>query len=384
MYGSRSREGLRQAVRRREQSATNARGHVERAYATMHTKRKMVPQMREELARLEARMKECRGPASLRAYQEMKAESARIVSAIDEIEKGLEARGFFERALPLLQTGAAEHQLTDTNIDQKREALAMSMFHPEKAVPVFIQTDMCTACGRGLTVRAEESMSVCPSCHSIQRVVQLATDHVDVDYMAQDTHANHTRSTHTGGVDASHADDSFANPTLYQKFLMQFNAKVPSPPDAVKDVILRELSKVHIHHGTKAQSTPINLILRKQNLKEWAWMSTRIAFELKRKAHEPQPTMSDDLIDRLRRRFECLLDALKRSNCRHRKKVFNFKFITKVFLAMEGEHALAELFENHKTRTVLRRENKRVGEGSQILEKEMNENGFSWKFFRSL
>ena len=113
-------------------------------------------------------------------------------------------------------------------------------------------------------------------------------------------------------------------------------------------------------------------------------MSERIGMILKKKEHEPDAVFSEELISRLVERFSKLLDALKKSRCRNRQKVFNFKFITKVFLIMEGEYALSELFQNHKTRTVLRREDFRLKEGCTILEKEMNENGFSWKFIRSL
>lgn len=389
MWGARARENIRQAVRRRERSAANANEHVKRAFATMCTKRKMVPQIHEELEQVQKRMKLCRGPSSIREFLNLKAEAERLQKSIDEIESGVEAQGFFERARPLLlqADNEPEHTLVDVNMEQKREALAMSLFHAEKAVPVYVQKDRCTACNQNLVIRSEESLLVCPNpaCKNTFNLVQLSTDHIDTDQLGQDSNANHTRSTCTGGIDGqTHSDDGFANPALYKKFLMQFSPKVADPPDEVLEIIARELSKVHIHHGTKVQPTPIGNILRKQNLKEWVWMSMRISILLKKKVHEPMPAFTDALIDRMIRRFENLLDALKRSKCRNRKKVFNFKFITKVFLVMDGDYALSELFENHKTRAVLRRENKRVGEGCQILESEMQENGFTWKFFRSL
>jgi hypothetical protein len=382
MYGSRSREVMRQAVRRSERSSANAVEHAKRSYAGMCTKRKLIPQMQEKLESLRKRMKTCKGPSQIHMYLGLKEQTELIGAEIKEIQSGREARAFFERARPLM---VQEHKVDDVNMAQKREALAMSLFHPEKAVPVFVQTDRCTHCHHDLRIRSDESLTVCPGCRRTCRFLQLSTDHVDVDYVAQDTHANHTRSTCTGNVDnMSNSDNPYPKPPLFLKFLMQFFEDIPDPPSKVIETILHELSKVHIHHTTKVQSTPIGNILRKTNLKEWSWMALRIAMMLKRRSHEPMPVFSQALISRLMKRFEKLVDALMKSRCRNRKKVFNFKFITKVFLVMENEFSLAELFENHRTRSVIRREDKRVGDTCRILQEEMKENSFTWAFFRSL
>ena len=109
-------------------------------------------------------------------------------------------------------------------------------------------------------------------------------------------------------------------------------------------------------------------------------MSVRIAMMLKRKFHEPVVVLSMDLIDRLVKRFSILLNAFKAQRARNRKKIFNFKFLTKVFLMMEKETELAEVFENHKTRQVLVKENNRV---SQTCKGITMEDGFNWQYFRS-
>ena len=272
----------------------------------------------------------------------------------------------------------------DVNLDQKREALAMSLFHAEKAVPVFIQTDRCTKCNVELMMRNEESLMICPQCKRTSNYLPLSTDHVDVDYVAQDTHANHTKSTATGNIDSTNEDNSYPKEALFLKFLMQFSEKVPDPPTRVYETILKELSKVHIAHASKVQPTPIGTILRKTNLKDFAWMSLRIAMALKRHEGEPMPSFSDAKISRLLSRFRMLIEELKRVKTRSRKKCFNFRFLVRGFLIMEGDHATSELFENHKTRSVLRREDKRVERACERLQKDAEKNGFDWTFFRSI
>lgn len=381
MYGSRAREDMRQAVRRSERSSQNARQHVKKIYAEICTKRKMVPQMRFRLQDVHKRMAVCRGPSNIRRYMLLKEQAEKLEREIKYIEDDMDARQFFERTRPLIE----RTDNLDTNNEQKREALAMALFHPDKAVPVFIQTDRCTHCGVDLKMDDEESVLVCPQCRRTTKYLNLSTDHVDVDYVAQDTHVNHINSTMTGNVDNTKGtDESYPKASLYQKFLMQFSENVPEPPEEVLEVIERELHKVHILHNSKVQTTPVGNILRKKGYKDWAWMSTRISMMLKKNSNEVIPLFSNVLIERLLKRFDFLIDAMKRSRCRNKSKAFNFRFLTKVFLTLEGEYAMSELFENHKTRTVLRREDMRVGQLCRMLRQEAKDNGFDWDFFRSL
>lgn len=374
---------MRQAIRRDERSTTNTINHIKSAYSDMCTKRKMIPQMEDKLQQLRKRMKMCKGPQQIQEYLRLRTEGESIKKIIREIEEGSEARMFFERARPLIEH--AEQEEANANNDQKREALAMALFHSEKAVPVFIQTDRCVYCHHDLLMCDDESILICPKCKRSTKYLQLSTDHVDVDYVAQDTHANHIRSTLTGNVDnMNHLNNKYPKSSLYHKFLMQFSENVPPPPDSVIEAILHELSKVHIMHSYKIQATPIGNILKKKQLKEWAWMSIRISLIIKRKENDPMPIFSEDLIQRLLRRFQKLVEVLKQENFRNGKKVFNFKFLTKVFLLMEGEVNMSELFGNNKTRSVLRRDDKKLGQICKILEKDVTENGFNWKYFRSL
>lgn len=381
MYGSRSREMNRQAIRHNER--TNAAEYIKRSYNELQTQRGMLPQMREALEDIVKRMKTCRGPTDIRTYMRLKGECEVLQRKIERVVEGSDTRQFFQRAQPLLMQceTAVDHELS-----QRREALAMAMFHPEKAVPVFVQTNRCSGCQTDMKVQSEESIMVCPGCKTTRPYLQLATDHVDCDYYAQDTHAHHNRITCAGNLDSmtTQDDSGYPKPSLLRKYLYQFSETVPDAPSEVVEVILRKLSQVHIQGRHKAQPTPIGNILKQHGLKEYSWMSSRIAMDISRQPHQPKATMSKALIERIIERFELMLAALKQKNCRKRSKVFNFKFITRVFLQMEGEFALSELFDNHKTRAVLNREDRRLHQSCKILDSEMASNGFSWKFFRSL
>ena len=90
------------------------------------------------------------------------------------------------------------------------------------------------------------------------------------------------------------------------------------------------------------------------------------------------------LIDKLVRRYELLLESMKKARQQKNKNVWNFRYLTKNFLTMEGEHELAELFDNHKTRNVLRREDKRVATGCAIMRQDPKQSDVRWLFKRSL
>ena len=82
MYGSRSRELMRQAVRRRERSSANALEHMKRSYADMCTKKEMIPQLEENLEQTRKKMKLCKGPQAIKEYLVLKTESVRLQESI--------------------------------------------------------------------------------------------------------------------------------------------------------------------------------------------------------------------------------------------------------------------------------------------------------------
>uniref|UniRef100_A0A6C0CK56 Uncharacterized protein n=1 Tax=viral metagenome TaxID=1070528 RepID=A0A6C0CK56_9ZZZZ len=396
MYGSRKREEDRKAMMAKERESENALNHVKRTYSELQTQRAMLPQHESQLQALEARMKQCKGASSIREFFNLQTEVRNLKRKISDIDTGCDAKAFYERAVPLI----TQTESSDPNVNQKREALALVLFHKEKTVPVFIQTDLCTTCKEELTMKAEESLMVCPKCRKTWKLLNMATDHVDVDYFAQDTHLNHTKFTSAGNIDSS--DDAlYPKPLMFEGFISQFSETVPDPPPRVLEIILCELSRVHIASGSKIQPTPIGMILRKKGLKEYVWMSLRISMILKRNGDDAIPSFSNDIIQRLMKRFHLFINAVKESvskkqlspNLKTLKTMTsalkfitrNFmQFLTRVFLIMEGDVAQSELFECHKTRSVHRREDRRIQHACERLQKKGDLEGFDWNYVRSL
>lgn len=403
-------------MRNTAQNTVNTEEYVSRAYETMCTRRSMIPKLEDEVRSIRKRMRMCKGPAEIHTYRTLSKQVDELNKQITEYASGDETRSFFERVRPLMSlkqvkvptdcdaTGAdaADEEgdvcmtrepdsgtvVCDPNVVQQREALAMSLFHPKIGVPIFIQTDRCTLCDADLRLHEDGGAMVCPSCHRLHQFLQLGTDHVDVDYVAQDTHANHVRATHTGNVDNMHGvDKSYPKVELFRQYIMQFSASVAPPPPHVMEEILRELSKVHIRHSGKVQSTHVVNILKKRGLKQYSWMSMRISMMLRCHVDSTAshiPVFSQELQTRLVKRFEVLLRNMKARRCRNRRKMFNLRFLTKLFLYQEGEHAMCAMFDNHKTRAVIRREDALLSGNYKILESEMKEHGFKWRMFRSV
>ena len=396
MYGSRKREEDRKAMMTKERESENAIAHIKRSYTEHQTQLAMLPQHKSQMESLQKRLKVCKGAQSIREFYTLKADMKQLQTKIDEIEQGQDAKSFYERAIPLI----TQTKSSDPNVDQKREALALVLFHKEKSMPVFIQTDLCTRCKEELTLKAEESLMVCPKCSATSRQFNMATDHVDVDYYAQDTHANHAKLTATGNLE-SREDVLYPKPQMYEAFLTQFRDIIPDPPARVLDIVLGELSKVHIASGSKVQPTPIGSILKKKGLKEFSWMSLRIAMLLSKKETDAMPCFTEERVQRLMTRFHMFISTVKSAVMKKRNVSPNVKalatalkfitrnflqFLTRVFLIMEDDIPQSELFDCHKTRSVHRREDTRIRKACELLKKtnDLDALGMQWNYCRSL
>jgi hypothetical protein len=387
MFGSVHREAMRRALRRPERVGTNVTEHVKGSYLRMLTQQRMVPQKEEELAALVKEMSELVGLDGIGRYQQLSQRVNNLRKEVEYLRSGKQADAFYERARPLLgkrKREADEH----SNVHQKREAVAMALMHPHKAVPVYMETDRCNACGTDLREISEEALDVCPNpqCQVTRARLAMATDHRDVDFIAQDTHANLNRCTIAANIDNTQdPDQAYPKSEVFHQYLLQFCKVIPTPPRHVLQVVQRELSQVHVSHPGKVHPTPIGTILRQNNLKQWAWMPHRIALELKRKDHETIPLTDHATVLRMVERYTKLIAAMKDERCPNRRKSQNMRFIAKVFAVQEKQYAFSELFENHKTRSVLRREDRNMRiVCNYIEESELNKEGWSWKFFRSL
>lgn len=371
MYGSLEREKIREVTGK--ESFREASKHLQPAFVEMKTSQRFAEEKEKQLKVLLKELAACTGSHNLSTYRRLKRKVQDLETEIDKAQKCVKTRNFMERVHAL-----TSHKSNSIQSNKKREAIARNILHGDKGIPVTYEVNKCDFCDELLLYKHEESRMLCPKCHRTQKDCQLATDHVDADYVAQDTHANHTRMTATQGV--FHQDTN--GESSYEKYLYQFSEDVEPIPDEVIEIILQELSQVHMSHCSKVQPTPITKILKKHNLQDYAHMPQRIANELKRKKNEPIPVFSKELIDRMLRRERILRSHLLKKNPRSYKKLIKHKSLTKVFLRMENEANLAELLDNHKTRAVLRQENTKLMEACRELSK--TDKTFNWTFNRDI
>lgn len=372
MYGSTKREKLRQ-VAREEESFRQAAKHLQPAFVEMKTSQRLAEETEKQLKSVLQQMAKCTGAQNLAHYRRLKRQATELESEIEKAHKCVKTRNFMERVHAL-----TTYESSSTQINKKREAIARNILHGDKGIPVTYEVNKCDFCDVLLVYKHEESRMLCPKCNRTQKDCQLATDHVDADYVAQDTHANHTRMTVTKGV----FQQDLTTGTSYEKFLHQFSENVKPIPNEVIESILTELSQVHMSHCSKVQPTPIFKILKKHNLQDYVEFSHLIAYMLKRKQNEPIPVFSKELIERMAHRERILRACLLKKNPRSYKKLIKNKSLTKIFLEMEGEYNLSELFDNHKTRGVLRRENAKLFEAFKELSE--TDSTFNWTFRRAI
>jgi hypothetical protein len=370
MYGSRKREEMRKVAR---SFANNIEHYQKQTENRLLNKRKLLPDMEKEAEQVRKKMKLCTGPNDIQTYLQLKMQSQTLQEDIQHIKENKDYLELQERLKPIMKNG--DHQ-------QRREAVSMSVLFPQRSMSVYIDTERCARCRQPLHFKNEERLLVCSNrfCRRTVEYLDLSTDHVDVAYFAQDNHANHLRSTKMANVDISASNNMLHKDEAYEKFIQQWT--VPPPPGDVFNVLLTELSKVHMHHASKIQSTPIASILRRTNYKQYAWMSVRIAIMLRRRPHEVLPIMDETLAQKLLQRYQLFVEALPNSTCRDKKRAFNLSHLTKIFLMMEKRYDLSELFVNHKTRPVMKREEKRIQQVCQYLQKHVPK--LHWGFIQSL
>lgn len=326
----------------------------------------MLPTLEKKHQDLQARMAKCRGPAQIRKWRQLRREVRQIEARMADIRSGRATRQLMERARPLLSRERKADETVvppsaatlDANTEQQLEAVAMSLFHKDKAIPVHIQTNQCTLCHVNLEYHPTESLLMCPQCHRTTEDLALLTDHVDLDYVAQDTGVNHLNATSTANRSRpAHQTQTVPQPDDFEKYCQQLAHNVPDPPDELLEIILWELTHIHIHHDVKMADTTISSILAKHKLTDtWNWMRLRISMLLRaRRGHETIPSFSDELIQKLKARYATVA-RLVRTHChRQAKQTRDFNFLLKVFLLQLGEFDAAEWFENRKTHAVMSR-----------------------------
>lgn len=371
MYGSRTREKQRKNLRS-QKNPLDVREHVKKRFAALNRKRKLRPTLKERLRRLELQRDNLRNLIQRRKRMRVEHEIRAVRQQLTDIEANTEAKQFTDRIEPLLRTEQISYHAnvknTEDNALQTQEAMIMQLCQPEKAVPVLIQTDRCTECRRDLVVNAEEAARVCPECGKKSTFWQSVEDYYDFEHKGD---RNDARESH-------HSSNPYDRPPQYRKFISQFSERTVAPPEEVLEVCISELSKVHVMLKTKVKPTPVSQILRENNFQQYCWMALRIAKILN---NEPVPVFTEPLIDRLVWRFRQLQPAFMATKSDDRKKIMNFTYWTRQGLIMENMVELANHFDNHKTKTVLIKEDSRLQKSCELLQGQHE--GITWNFRRS-
>lgn len=351
MWGSRKRHRKRR-VGSVKHSLGNIRERVRRKTVSLKkTKLEQTAYLQGELGRLAAVNESLHGRSNIHTLMENRKTMRKIQSDLDYISKDRPYEEFVETVKPLLNNYPSDN----TDIHQKQQALFLHVFHEEKAMPCFVDREVCPSCNTHLVTKTQESVLSCPKCGHTEYVIQSNTEYSD------------------GGEKHNH----YERGPLYQKYLMQFHEDAPDPPQEVIDTVYRHLSKVHIMLSTKVKPTPIAQILRDEKLQQWAQFSVRIAKYIN---SEPIPSLSGELIGRLVSRFNKITQAFAITKMKKRKKIMNFEFLTKQFLFMENRPDLAEWFCCHKTRLVLKQADSRLARCSKLL---TSGGGMKWDVGRS-
>ena len=263
---------------------------------------------------------------------------------------------FVERITPILTTDSGG-DTSDTVKKQQRHIVFLNLFHKEHYAPCFIEKERCEACNMEYVMVESESVLTCPTCGESDKLVSCNSDFIE------------KRNSQT--------DNPYERGPMYRKYIMQFHKDAPNPPKEVMAVIYKHLSKVHIMLSIKVKPTPIAQILRQEKLQKWVPYAVRITKLINQ---EPIVSLTQELIDRLVFRFNRITQVFAVTKVENRKKIMNFEFLTKQFLQMEGLMKLAEWFQCHKTRDVLKEADTRLFRCSQKLE---NTDDLNWQITRS-
>jgi hypothetical protein len=375
------RRQIKEFLHNRDHDSKDVYTQLKRKYSDIRSNCIGMPAEKRRKESLELECETTKGINSANAYYQYKQDLHELDAKIRESEEHKDQQFLFEGASALLN-GADE--MHDVNMVQKRDALAVQLFHTSSSIPVFVDTDRCTRCNTPFELLHEESILTCSNCGMTNNYIQLDTDHQDVNCMGQDTAENHIRSTCTNNVDtASHrANSGYPTSNFYAREIRPFCVDVPKPPPEVYERILQELGNIHIGDTSKVPDS-INSILKSAGLKAWIPMHLLISMTLKAKRVEDVPVFSVELYERLVRRYDLFIHALRESYVHSKSKVLNNKFLTRVFLYMEGKPEMARCFDNQRTTTELKKKQRVLLKVCEYFQNHPDPE-FDWPFVRSI
>lgn len=396
MWGSVQREFARHVQRDAECTEAAIARHLHTHEQRATTKRKLLPELTQRIEELEMAKRQCRGPQSIPEFQRLSREVERLQRERSKVERDHEWRGIQERA-HMVMCPSTPPSVSDPHADQ-REAVTLALFH-QRPLPVYVHADCCRSCGSAWQVHPEAGMEICsnPQCGRMEQHIPLAGELSEVEPSAggaqtgnlnphMDNYDSHLQSTCTNDADpsavASH--DGFPSVDAYRKYLWQFADVVEDPPPEVLETIMSAFNCVHLPQSGQPIVAVVNSILKEnRDLRPYAFMAIRILYLLRQQADEPQPRLSVALIDRLLHRYAQLVPGWKQARWVTRKRALKWHVVTKLLLELENELPLAELFENHKTRKVMAREDLRMREGCAWAARQPSPQQ-QWNYARSV
>lgn len=303
-------------------TADVAKGVIRKiAAARCQRKRDDLAQTDTRLAVVEKACAALRGRGSIHKYLQLRKEYRDLVQHHDHTAGDKWVQPILDRARPLMNPHAGSSKR------QYIQAVFNAMFFADYGQVQMQDPDTCPRCRVDMVLHPNTSTIVCPACHESRYIIMCNADIVQPS-----------------------SNQRYERSPLYRKFLMQFHADVQDPPDDVLSSIIHHLSRVHVLQSTKVKPTPVSAVLRKCGMQKYIAQVARITRVLNR---EPVAALPTDLIDRLVSRFEKVVKVFRRVKNLQRKKILSFEFLTKKFLILEGEPAMADMFSMHKTRAVL-------------------------------
>jgi hypothetical protein len=243
------------------------------------------------------------------------------------------------------------------------------------------QRDTCTRCGSTMIIDRNISVQICPSrdCGAIYSVLFCVSDVTsDISIVGSSliVAAHHIQKLPVAQtIQEDLPMRIYERSPLYRRFLNQFSVKATPIPEDIFSCIYNHLASIHMHTTYRAKPTPISVILRKNGHGLWAGHALRITMMFN---GETVPVLEETLIDRLVKRFSIIC---KVAEVTPNARAPNSDFITANLLALELRPDLANLFRNHRTRSVLIEADRRLQNLLPNIIK-LSPEEFLWSHFR--
>ena len=206
---------------------------------------------------------------------------------------------------------------------------------------------ICTYCGTcSYILFAVEDMSIDSIIHKASAISGTSVVHLPIS-SAVDTVRPPLKTTATMTM-TTDTKAHYSRDAGYSKFVMQFaHDALPIPHELIR-YIYTVFQNVHLTTSNRCRPTPIANSLRNHpTLSMFMNHALRIAWTFN---GDRVPSFSPTLSKKLLWRYSRVMSSLTTLN---KQRLFSFELLTRVFLQMENETEMANMFPMHKTRSVM-------------------------------